>query len=433
MAIKTIEPKKTRKTTKKRVSKIEKLDSIEPLRIQKNDFNSSMSHKVSSVKRKKKDKGKGIIATIKEGIKNGGEIDYTFLLLAIVLTILGLVMLLSASTPAANIKTGRSYFFFIRQFVFVVAGLVAMYICSVTDYRIYKKYAYKGFWVGVILLILVLIPHIGVSRNGSRRWINFGILDFQPSELVKFLVAVFFAYLVDKKKYDIKTWKGLFSYGLLLACVVGPIMLETHLSGAIVISGIALCILIVGGANMKIISVGAIGALGAGSLLVFAMPSRMARVTSFIHPFADPQGKGYQIIQSLYAIGSGGVFGRGLGQSMQKYSFLPEPYNDFIFAVISEELGLVGAIFIILLFAGLIIRGMSIALKTKDTFGMLLGVGIVSQIAIQTILNIAVVTSSVPNTGVTLPFFSYGGTAILILLAEIGVVLNISKTAQNNN
>jgi len=382
-------------------------------------------------KESKTKKGIGIVNYFKEKSKMSGEPDHTFLLLAIVLTVLGLIMLLSASTPAANVKTGRSYFFFNRQLAFVLAGFVAMYVCSIIDYRNYKKYANIGIIVGIVLLILVLIPHIGVSRNGSRRWINLGFIDFQPSELVKFLVAVFFASIVEEKRYSLEKIDGLWKYGAWLAAIVLPILLETHLSGAIVIAGIAVCILIVGGMSMRYVWLGLAGAGGLGTLLVFIMPSRMARVTSFIHPFDDPQGKGYQIIQSLYAIGSGGVFGRGLGQSMQKYSFLPEPYNDFIFAVISEELGLVGAVFIILIFAGLIIRGISIALKAKDTFGMLLTIGIISQIAIQTTLNIAVVTSSVPNTGVTLPFFSYGGTAVTILLAEIGVVLNVSRNSKN--
>lgn len=393
--------------------------------------NPKKSHKTKSLSGEKKKRGVSFIDFMKEKTKELGEIDYTFLLLAVVLTVLGLIMLLSASTPAANVKTGRSYFFFNRQLAFVLLGFVAMYVCSIIDYRNYKKFANIGIIVGIVLLCLVLIPHVGVERNGSRRWINLGFVDFQPSELVKFLVAVFFASTIEDKRYSLDRFDGLLKYGAWLVAIVGPILLETHLSGAIVVGGIAVCILIVGGMSMKYVWLGLAGAGGLGTLLVFVMPSRMARITSFLHPFEDPQGKGYQIIQSLYAIGSGGIFGRGLGQSMQKYSFLPEPYNDFIFAVISEELGLVGSIFIMLIFAGLIIRGISIALKARDTFGMLLTIGIVSQIAIQTILNIAVVTSSVPNTGVTLPFFSYGGTAISILLAEIGVILNVSRNSKN--
>ena len=363
--------------------------------------------------------------------KKLGEMDYTFLVITIVLTVIGLIMLLSASTPAGNTKFGKSYYFFIKQLKYCVPGIAAMYIASLVDYRIYKKYANIGILAGIFLLILVLIPSIGVERNGSRRWIDLGFIDFQPSELVKFLTALFFAAVIDGKRYNIGKFDGLLKCGIWIVAIVLPILFETHLSGAIVICGIAICILIVGGANMKYILLGIFGIIGGGIGLAFAMPSRAARLTIFFNPFADPQGKGYQVIQSLYAIGSGGLFGRGLGQSMQKYSYLPEPYNDFIFSVVGEELGFVGALFIILLFVGLIIRGMKIALDAPDTFGMLLVTGIISQIAIQTLLNIAVVSASFPNTGVTLPFFSFGGTAVAMLMAELGVVLNVSRNARN--
>ncbi|MCR4719435.1 MAG: putative lipid II flippase FtsW [Firmicutes bacterium] len=386
--------------------------------------------KKTALKKKVSKTRNGVLSAIQKKSKGLGELDYTFLLITVVLTIIGLVMLLSASTPSANIKFGKSYYFFIRQFIFTVMGIVFMYAISLVDYHTYKKYANTGILIGIVLLILVLIPHIGIERNGSRRWISLGITDFQPTELVKFLMALFFASAISERRYDLRTLQGLAKYGVWIIAVAFPIMLETHLSGAIVICGIAICLLIIGGANMKYIFMGGAGLLAGGTAVALLIPSRAARLISFIHPFDDPQGKGYQIIQSLYAIGSGGVFGRGLGQSMQKYSYLPEPYNDFIFSIVSEELGFVGAVFIILLFAGLVIRGIKIALEAPDAFGMLLTAGIMSQIAIQTILNIAVVTSSVPNTGVTLPFFSYGGTAMMMLLMEMGVVLNVSRNAR---
>ena len=404
MAVKAIRPNEPPKKSKKRAGNLKK--------------------------RIKKSKN-GIVSAFNAKSKEIGEFDYTFLLLTAVLTIIGLVMLLSASTPAANIKFGKSYYFFIRQFIFAIMGFTLMYMVSLVDYHTYKKYANVGILIGIVLLVLVLIPGIGVARNGSRRWINLGITDFQPTELVKFLMALFFASSISDRRYNIKTLDGLVKYGLWIIAVAIPILLETHLSGAIVICGIAICLLIVGGANMKYIITGGTGLLGAGAVIAMLIPSRAARLISFLHPFDDPQGKGYQIIQSLYAIGSGGLFGRGLGDSMQKYSYLPEPYNDFIFAIVSEELGFVGATFIVVLFALLIIRGMKIAHEAPDTFGMLLATGIMSQIAIQTILNIAVVTSSLPNTGVTLPFFSYGGTALMMLLMEMGVVLNISRQSRN--
>ena len=387
--------------------------------------------RAGNLKKKIKKSKNGIVSAVNAKSKEIGEFDYTFLLLTAVLTIIGLIMLLSASTPTANIKFGKSYYFFIRQFVFAVMGFILMYIVSLVDYHKYKKYANIGILVGIILLILVLIPGIGVARNGSRRWINLGITDFQPTELVKFLMALFFASSISDKRYNIRTLEGLAKYGVWILIVAIPILLETHLSGTIVIGGIAVCLLIIGGANMKYILTGIVGLLAAAGGLAMLIPSRAARIISCFHPFDDPQGKGYQIIQSLYAIGSGGLFGRGLGDSMQKYSYLPEPYNDFIFAIVSEELGFVGATFIVVLFALLIIRGMKIANEAPDSFGMLLAMGIMSQIAIQTILNVAVVTSTVPNTGVTLPFFSYGGTALMMLLMEMGVVLNISRQSRN--
>lgn len=387
--------------------------------------------KAGKVKKSIKKSKNSIVSAVNARAKKAGEMDYTFLLLTAVLTIIGLVMLLSASTPAANIKFGKSYYFFIRQFAYSVIGFLFMYGISLIDYHKYKKYANIGILAGIVLLVLVLIPHIGIERNGSRRWLGVPPIVFQPTELVKFLIALFFASSISDKRYDLKTLEGLSKYGLWILAVVAPIMLETHLSGAIVICGIAICLLIVGGANMKYILTGAAGLLGAGAAVAVLIPSRAARLVSFWHPFEDPQGKGYQIIQSLYAIGSGGLFGRGLGDSMQKYSYLPEPYNDFIFSIVSEELGFVGAAFIIALFALLIIRGMKIAHEAPDSFGMLLTIGIISQIAIQTILNIAVVTSTVPNTGVTLPFFSYGGTSAMMLLMEMGVVLNVSRKSRN--
>ena len=267
-----------------------------------------------------------IVSAVNERSKKAGEMDYTFLLLTAVLTIIGLVMLLSASTPAANIKFGKSYYFFIRQFAYSVIGFVLMYAISLIDYHKYKKYANIGILVGIVLLVLVLIPHIGIERNGSRRWLGVSPIIFQPTELVKFLIALFFASSISDKKYDLKTLEGLAKYGLWILMIVAPIMLETHLSGAIVITGIAICLLIVGGANMKYILTGGAGLLAAGAAVAVLIPSRAARLVSFWHPFEDPQGKGYQIIQSLYAIGSGGLFGRGLGDSMQKRimtSYLP--------------------------------------------------------------------------------------------------------------
>ena len=384
----------------------------------------------------KKPSGKrkgGFIAKLLHSDRTPGEMDYTFLLLVGVLVTFGLIMLLSASTPTANVKFGRSYHFFIRQFLFVALGAGAMFSLAHIDYRNLKPYARIFMIICIGLLVLVFLPGIGVSHNGSRRWINLGFMELQPSEIMKVSIAMFFAALIEDKKYDLKTNKGLGQYLVWIGVVAALLLAETHLSGTIVICGIALCVLLVGGANAGLIIGG--GALGGAALvgIVAAInPTRMARLTSFLNPFTDMQGTGYQTAQAIYAIGSGGIFGKGLGESVQKFSYLPEPYNDFIFAVICEELGLVGAIVIIGMFAGIIIRGIKIAMEAEDVFGSLTVVGIMAQVAIQTILNIGVATASIPNTGVSLPFFSYGGTAIMILLAEMGIVLSVSRYSSEN-
>ncbi len=392
---------------------------------------SSTAHRTT--KKPIKKRKNGFLANLLYSDRTPGEMDYTFLLLVGVLVAFGLIMLLSASTPTANVKFGRSYHFFIRQFLFVVLGAGAMFALAHIDYRNLKPYARIFMIICIGLLVLVFLPGIGVSHNGSRRWINLGFMELQPSEIMKVSIAMFFAALIEDKKYDIRTNKGLGQYLVWIGVVAALLLAETHLSGTIVICGIALCVLLVGGANAGLIVGG--GALGGAALigLVAAVnPTRMARLTSFLNPFTDMQGTGYQTAQAVYAIGSGGIFGKGLGESVQKFSYLPEPYNDFIFAVICEELGLIGAIVIIGMFIGLIIRGIKIAMEAQDVFGSLIVCGIMAQVAIQTILNIGVATASIPNTGVSLPFFSYGGTAIMILLAEMGIVLSVSRYSSEN-
>ena len=364
--------------------------------------------------------------------RHRGNIDYTFLTTIIIIVFAGLIMLLSASAPAANRKFGNSYHFFVRQLIYAVMGFVAMLVISNIDYRKYKKYTGKLMIACVIMLILVFFPGIGVSHNGSRRWINLIFMEFQPSELMKVAIAMFFAAHIESKRYRLTDLYGIGFYGFWIALVAALLMLETHLSGTIIIVGIAFVVMMVGGLNMKYVGIGAAVVIPAGGLYLMTNKVRMARVMNFRNPFADTQMTGYQVVQGLYAIGSGGLFGLGLGKSVQKYTYLPEPYNDFIFAIICEELGFVGAVLVIALFTFLIFRGIKIAINAPDTFSMLTVVGIMAQIGIQTILNIAVVTSTIPNTGVTLPFFSYGGTALLVLLAEMGIVLNISRYSRSN-
>ena len=322
-----------------------------------------------------------------------GEIDYTFLFIVILLLSFGLVMLLSASAPAGNTLHNNSYYFFNKQFLCAILGLIGMWVISRIDYNKYKNTVPKFMIVCTILLVCVLIPGLGVKLNGSRRWLNTPFLQLQPSEFMKPIIAMYFARLVDSGKYNLKHLKGNLPYIGVMLIVVGLMLMETHLSGAIVIAGIGVSVMIAGGTPIKPVLIGALILLPIGLIGVRALSGvRWARVTS-----------------------------------LQKYSYLPEPYNDFIFAIVCEELGLIGAAVVILLFAALIIRAIRIAMNAPDTYGSLVAVGIAAQLAIQTILNIAVATSSVPNTGVALPFFSYGGTAIITLLCEMGVLLNISR------
>ena len=382
---------------------------------------------------KKPAKKMGFIAKLLHSDRTPGEMDYTFLLLVGVLVAFGLIMLLSASTPTANVKFGRSYHFFIRQLLFVVMGAAAMFACTFIDYKNIKQFVLPIMVIAFVLSLLVYVPYIGVAENGARRWIKIAGIRLQPSEIMKTAIILFFAAIIDGGKINVRDVKyGLSKYVFILVLAVLPIA-RHHLSGTLVICSIVLCMLICAGANLLVI-VGGGGILG--SLLVMGMalisPARMARLTSFFNPFTDMQGSGYQTAQSVYAIGSGGIFGKGLGESVQKYSYLPEPYNDFIFSVTCEELGLIGAVVIIGMFIGLIIRGIKIATEAEDTFGSMVVIGIMSHVAIQTILNIAVATASIPNTGVSLPFFSYGGTAILMLLLEMGIVLSVSKYSSKN-
>ncbi len=354
------------------------------------------------------------------------HMDATFLLLIIIVLCVGLIMLLSASAPTANTKFGNSYHFFARQLGFAVVGFIAMLVISRIDYRLYKPFAKLFMIICVILLVLVLIPGIGVDHNGARRWLKTGA-EWQPSELMKLAIAMFFASSIEDSKPDFRNLKNTVPYFGWLGVTAMLLMLETHLSGTIIICGIAVTIMIVAGMQFRyFVGAGVIG-MPLGLLLLKSDSVRWARVMNFRDPFKDTQLVGYQVVQGLYAIATGGFFGLGLGQSVQKYSYLPEPYNDFIFAIICEELGLFGAFAVMLLFAGIVIRGAKIAAEAPDTFGSLLVVGITAQVAIQTILNIAVATSTIPNTGVALPFFSYGGTSLMVLLADMGIILSVSR------
>jgi len=356
-----------------------------------------------------------------------GEIDYTFLVIVILIVAAGLVMMLSASAPV-GMQAGDSYSFFRKQLFSAIAGFIGMWFVSRIDYKSYKRILPVILLACAVLLVFVLIPGFGRRINGARRWLNTPLIPIQPSEFIKPIIAMCFAYIIERDIFDLKTFKGNLPFLVVVGIISILMIFQPHLSGTIVIVGIALVVMIAGGAPWKVYIFSGLLAVPLGGVALWLWDEeRWSRITSFFDPFADMQDTGYQITQALYAIGSGKIFGLGLGESVQKYSYLPEPYNDFIFAIVCEELGMVGAIVIMLLFLALIFRGVKIALNAPDVYTTLTAIGIVGHIAIQTIFNIAVATSSVPNTGVALPFFSYGGTSILTLLVEMGILLNISR------
>ena len=366
--------------------------------------------------------------------------DFILFITVLLLLGLGITMVLSASSPSALATTGSSYTYVTKQFICAAIGITAMMIISKIDYKRYKKLYKLAYLVSLGVIFLVLVPGLGRTVNGARRWINVPFISsFQPSELTKIGLILFFAAYLTKHKDELtKLKKGFLKPILLFVCpvVAALLIFQSHLSVCIVIVFVVSIMMIVAGCRIAhFLSIGAIGGGLAGiGLYILAKvyeigAYRLQRLTSFLNPWADAQDSGWQIIQSLYAIGSGGLFGVGLGNSKQKYLYISEPHNDFIFAVLAEELGFLGCAIVILLFAVFIWRGIVIAMKAPDMFGSLLAIGITSLIGVQAIINIAVVTSSMPVTGMALPFFSYGGSSLIILLCATGVLLNISRQA----
>ncbi|MDO4315999.1 MAG: putative lipid II flippase FtsW [Oscillospiraceae bacterium] len=361
-----------------------------------------------------------------------GPIDLPFCLLVLLLTAIGLVMLLSASFPSAYYETANHdpTYYFVRQGVFAVMGVAAMFFIGKINYQRFRGLAKPLLYLSIILLILVAIPGIGIMRNNARRWLGIGeLLTFQPSEIAKLAVILYFSDSISKKKDKMHTTRyGVAPYLVILGVIALLMMLEPHLSGTVLILGTGAVLMLVGGISWTWVGLAAVGAGGiAGLMLTGVIQYGQSRIAMWQNPFIDPRGDGYQLSQSLISIGSGGLLGVGLGKSRQKFLFLPEEHNDFIFAIVCEELGLIGATIIMLLFAALILRGYWIALHARDRFGSLLVVGVTTLVAMQTFLNIGVVTGLLPTTGISLPFFSYGGTALSIQLAEMGIVLSVSR------
>lgn len=371
------------------------------------------------------------IQGIKETIKT---VDKQFLASIYILLTFGLLMVLSASSPvafASGATNHDSFYYFKKQFMWACLGSVAMIVIAGYDYRKLKKWAVPGLGLSVLLLLLVLVPGIGRKINDARRWIYIGPINFQPSEVAKIATIVFFSYSLSKNHKELSNFGVFFMYLCIIGVIALIIMMEPHFSCTMLIACTACILLFVAGAKLSHFAVLGCAALPLVVGMIIMAPYRLARVTTFLDPFQDIQGSGWQIVQSLYAIGSGGIFGAGLGQSRQKYMNIPEPQNDFIFSILAEEFGLIGAILVSIMFIFLIVRGIKIALNAPDLFGTLLATGIVAMIAIQAVVNIAVVTSSMPVTGMPLPFFSYGGTALAITMAEMGIVLNISRHGKN--
>ena len=374
------------------------------------------------IKRMAKKKGKSFSSFLKN------PIDFTLLITILLLLSIGLIMLLSASSPSALSESGNSYSYFFRQAIFAVAGLFMMWVISNIDYRFYQKY-YKLAYI-IAFLLLLAVPLVGTEVNGAKRWINITeSFSFQPSEMAKLLMIIFYAGILVKNRDELNKYgKGFFKHIIMVAPIIVLLLIEPHFSASMIIIGIVAIMMIVAGCKfwhflVSGLVVGVPGIIG----LILLEPYRLQRVTTFLNPWSDPTGDGWQVIQSLYAIGSGGLFGAGLGESKQKYLYIPEPHNDFIFSILAEELGFIGCAVVIILFAIFIWRGILIAMRSPDMFGSLIAIGITAQVAIQVIINIAVVTSSMPATGMPLPFFSYGGTSLFILLCEMGLLLNISK------
>ena len=361
-------------------------------------------------------------------VSREGSVDPVFLLLVLTLLVLGLVMLWSASYAQSEFDSNYtvSTRYLQRQAVCAVLGLGCMAAFSRVPVQLWQRYAWQIYAVAIVLLLAVLA--VGQSVNGAKRWVSIAGIQFQPSEIAKFAVILVFARLSREYGPRAEEFRyGVLGFGAALMGILLPLALEKHLSAIMLIGLVAVVMMFLSGTRMKYLLLGA--ALAAAFVLVYITLMGYAgdRVTAWLDPASDPSDKGYQILQSLYAIGSGGVFGLGFGRGKQKYLYLPFQYNDYIFAIVCEELGLVGALGIMALFAALILRGYHIALRARDRFSSICAAGLTTLLAVQTVLNLCVVTNLLPSTGIALPFFSYGGTALAVNLGEMGIILAVSR------
>lgn len=360
------------------------------------------------------------------------KFDLTLMITIIITSLYGIIMIFSASSIWAEYKFNFKFHYVIMQSIFFMIGVILMIFVSKVHYRYYLKKANIILLTCFILLILVLVPGIGTVRNGSRSWFGIGGLGIQPSEFMKLALIIFTSkYIYNNPKDMKKVTKGAFPILLVTLISFGLIMLQPDFGTGTILVMTIVAMLFISGVNFSFfIKIGLVGMILV-VLLILKAPYRVNRIVSFLNPWNDPLGTGFQSIQSLFAIGPGGLFGLGFGNSIQKHFYLPEPQTDFIFSIISEELGILGIITVSILFLTIILKGVKISIKAPDNFAKFLSFGIIFQLAFQTLLNLSVVVGLVPVTGVTLPFFSYGGSSLIITLIEMGMILNISRYKQN--
>ncbi|PWI57703.1 stage V sporulation protein E [Sulfoacidibacillus thermotolerans] len=363
-------------------------------------------------------------------MQNTKSPDFVIPLVTVILLIIGVVMVHSASTVLSEEHFHDAFYYFKRQLMWASLGLISMYVMSRVDYRLFARYAPHLMLMCLLFLGLVLIPHVGQVRGGSRAWLGIGTFGIQPSEFAKFGLLIFLSWFLSREPDRMRSFrKGMVPPLGVMALVIGLIMLEPDLGQSAVIAGATMIVIFVAGAQVKhLVAMAAVGLL-AFAALIAAAPYRLARVLSFLDPWKYPDTIGYHIIMSLIALGQGALIGVGLGHSTQKHLYLPEPQTDFIFAILSEELGLIGGAVVVLLFTVLIWRGLRAAMRAPDRFGSYLATGLTGVIAVQVFINIGVVTGLMPVTGITLPFLSYGGSSLTLMLTAVGILMNISRYA----
>lgn len=365
------------------------------------------------------------------------KMDFPLLITVLLLVIIGIIMVFSSSWPEGIKNKNDVYYFVKRQMVYAGLGSLVMFVVANINYNIYEKHAFKLFILSLSTVILLLYTPLGQDFGmGAKRWVKIGPVTFMPGDIIKIGAIIFFARTLAKLKDKVPEFKeGMLPALIVIGISVGSIIIQSDLGTSITLAVTMFIMLVVAGLKLRYI-VGLIGIfLGGIAYLMLNVVNnpkyqksfRVRRITSFLDPFAHARDAGWQAVQSLYALGSGGLFGLGLGKSKQKFFYIPESYNDFIFAIIGEEMGLIGASLVILLYAIILFRGVKIAIETKDGFGFYLAIGITALVSVQSLIHIAVVTSSIPTTGITLPFISFGGTSLLIYMGAMGILLSISK------